>query len=216
MAFVKHQPFQTVAAVERHRPRDFPGLLAALDDEDPTVRRWAACDLAVFAESGEALVAQLKREASPAVREAILMALSRLADPATLAGMVECLRGNGALCHQMIDAMRALPDEVAPLISGLLNDPDPDVRIFAIGVLESLRHPNTEAWLVDVITRDPHAPVCAAALDLLGEIGSPASQHALARMKTRFPDDLCICFVVDLALERIAANRGRTAQLAHH
>lgn len=208
MAFVKHQPFQTHAAVERYRPRDFPGLLAALDDEDPATRHWAAYDLAVFAESGEALVRRLQHEASPAVRKAILLALSHLADPSTLPGLVECLRGSDALRHQVIDAIRALPDEAGPLLCGLLNDPDPDVRIFAIGVLESLRHPNIEAWLIDVISRDPHAPVCAAALDLLGAIGSPASHPALARVKDRFPRDLCICFIADLALERMNPHAG--------
>jgi HEAT repeat protein len=211
MAFVKYHPFQTSAVVERHRPRDFPGLLAALDDEDPIARHWAAYSLAVFAESGEALVRRLQCETIPAVQEAILMALSHLADPATLTGLVECLRSNDALRHQVTETMRALPDKVAPLICGLLNAPDPDVRIFAIGVLESLRHPDIEAWLIDVITRDPHAPVCAAALDLLGEIGSPASHRALARVKARFPSDLCICFIADLALERMAPHtRGCT------
>jgi hypothetical protein len=58
------------------------------------------------------------------------------------------------------------------------------VRIFAVNILESLRHPQVEEWLIEVIEGDPHLNVCGTAVDLLGETGSPgASMAALATLK---------------------------------
>jgi HEAT repeat protein len=99
--------------------------------------------------------------------------------------------------------MKQLPDAVAPIMRGLLVDPDPDVRIFAVNILESLRHPEVEAWLITVIASDPHLNVCATAVDLLGEVGSAAAREPLLRLKARFADEPYIQFAADLALKRL-------------
>jgi len=78
------------------------------------------------------------------------------------------------------------------------------VRIFAINILESLRHPDVEAWLIEVIERDPMVNVCGTAVDLLSEVGSSASHDALERLKARFAAEPYIQFAADLALQRIA------------
>ena len=104
-----------------------------------------------------------------------------------------------------IEAMKALPKEVAPIMSDLLRDDDTDVRILAVNVLESLRHPRVEQWLLEVIDRDSAVNVCGSAVDLLGEVGSPAAHDALERLKHRFAGEPYIQFAVALALKRIAA-----------
>ena len=111
--------------------------------------------------------------------------------------------GKGA--DSAIEAMKALPTEVAPIMSELLRDDDPDVRILAVNVLESLRHPMVEQWLIEVIDRDPMVNVCGSAVDLLGEVGSEAAHDALERLKLRFGAEPYIQFAVDLALKRISA-----------
>jgi HEAT repeat protein len=88
----------------------------------------------------------------------------------------------------------------------LLQDPDPDVRIFAVDVLESLRHPRVEEWLIEVISEDPHVNVCATAVDLLGEVGSEQAKAALISLKQRFAGEPYIQFASDLALKRIEAE----------
>ncbi|MGS0757735.1 HEAT repeat domain-containing protein, partial [Roseateles sp. GG27B] len=85
-------------------------------------------------------------------------------------------------------------------------DADSDVRIFAVNVLESLRHPDVESWLIDVIQRDPHVNVCATAVDLLSEVGTSAAVGALDALKVRFPDEPYIKFAANLALRSIAAE----------
>ena len=207
MPIAKQHSTQIVNTDERQRPRDFAGLMAELKDNDPTARRWAARDLAEFSESAEALVEHFKHEADPSVRDAILTTLTRLGDPVAVAGLVECLRSeDAALRNEVIEAMKQLPEEVAPIMGDLLVDLNPDVRIFAVNILESLRHPQVEAWLIGVIEKDAHVNVCAAALDLLGEVGTSASRAALEQLKVRFSDEPYICFAANLALKRIDEN----------
>nr|WP_285293210.1 HEAT repeat domain-containing protein [Burkholderia glumae] len=148
------------------------------------------------------MVAQLQRESSASVRETIMLSLVHLRDQVALDGLVACLRSeDAALRNAAIAAMQQLPEEVAPLMSRLLADPDSDVRIFAVNVLESLRHPSVEAWLLEVIEQDPHVNVCAAAVDLLGEVGSARARAPLQRLQQRFPDEPFIRFAASIALQ---------------
>jgi len=191
---------------DRAGARDFDGLTRQLDEHDATARRWAARDLAVHANASAALLTRLQRENDVSVREVILTSLMRIADPAAIGGLVACLRSEDAnLRNEAIEAMKSLPVEVAPIMRGLLVDQDPDVRIFAVNILESLRHPDVEAWLVEVIEREPTVNVCGTALDLLAEVGTSASHDALERLKTRFASEPYIQFAADLALKRTAS-----------
>jgi len=203
MAFIKqHTPKPADEA--RQQPRDYSHLLSQLDDADASVRRWAARDLADFAESSSALVARLNNERDNSVREVILTTLTTLADATAIAGLAECLRSEDpALRNESIEVMKQLPDKVAPIMRGLLLDADPDVRIFAVNILESLRHPEVEKWLIDVIVNDDNVNVCATAVDLLAEVGSIDAEQALLNLKARFNNEPYIQFVVDLALKRI-------------
>lgn len=201
-----HQP-PTATSDERTLPRDLPGLVQALSAPDPLARRWAARDLAEYPESSPTLVARLRVETEPSVIEVILTTLTRLANTPAVAGLVDCLRSEDVMLRNAaIEAMQQLPDEVAPLMERLLDDPDPDVRIFAVDVLESLRHPQVEDWLIHVITQDRHVNVCATAVDLLGEVGTTSAVSALLALKQRFATEPYIQFAADLALTRIAAG----------
>lgn len=204
MAFIKKQSSESVAQEDRKQARECPDLLAGLEDDNPTTRRWAARDIVNCPDVASALVDRLKREGDLSVREVILTTLTRLGDSTAVAGLVDCLHSeDAALRNEAIEAMKQLPDEVAPIMQGLLADTDPDVRIFAVNILESLRHPDVESWLIEVIETDPHVNVCGTALDLLSEVGTEAALEPLARFKTRFADEPYIQFAADLALSRI-------------
>lgn len=208
MAFIKKSAAtRNPADDERKSPRDFDGLIQELDSPDTGARRWAARDLAAHPTAGAALLGRLQREGDVSVREVILTTLMHIADPAAIAGLVVCLRSEDAnLRNETIEAMKTLPVEVAPIMRGLLKDQDPDVRIFAINILESLRHPDVEAWLIDVIEQEPMVNVCGTALDLLSEVGSKAAHDALERLKTRFAAEPYIQFAAALALKRIESE----------
>ncbi|OLN28117.1 hypothetical protein DVDV_1749 [Desulfovibrio sp. DV] len=138
------------------------------------------------------------------MREVIFTTLTRMGDPLAVAGLVAFLRSEDpALRNEAIEAMKQLPDEMAPILRNLLADADPDVRIFAVNILESLRHPQVEAWLLAVIDNDLHINVCSTAVDLLCEVGTEAALEPLARLKARFADEPYIQFATALALARI-------------
>ena len=65
-------------------------------------------------------------------------------------------------------------------------------------------HPEVENWLIEVISQDCHVNVCATAVDLLGEVGSPRAHDALQALKQRFAGEPYIQFAADIALKRIA------------
>jgi len=204
MAFIKntHTHFTTQ---DEHQPmRSCSDLLVGLEDGNPTTRRWAARDLVNCKNVAAALIDRLKREADLSVREVILTTLTRLGDSIAVAGLVDCLRSeDAALRNEAIEAMKQLPNEVALIMQELLGDPDPDVRIFAVNILESLRHRDVESWLIDVIETDSHINVCATAVDLLSEVGTDVAVAALTELKRRFADQPYIQFAANLALKRI-------------
>jgi HEAT repeat protein len=203
MPFVKQQPCARDDD-QRRNVRDCVGLVRQLADPSPAARRWAVRDLAGCPDSSAALVDRLQHEQESSVREIILTTLTQLGDEQAVTGLAQFLRSEDvALRNEAIEAMKLLPDEVAPIMGKLLKDPDPDVRIFAVNVLESLRHRQVEEWLTEVIREDPHVNVCATAVDLLGEVGSSYSRGALEQLKVRFPDEPYISFAADLALKRI-------------
>jgi len=204
MAIVKRKQTEAVDQDERSRTRDQAGLEAELADPNATARRWAARDLADFPDSAARLIARLEVEGETSVREAILMSLTEIGDAVAVGGLVNCLRSEDAgLRNEAIEAMKSLPEAIAPIMAGLLADADADVRIFAVNILESLRHPEVEKWLIEVIDEDPHVNVCATAVDLLGEVGSEAAVAPLEALKQRFPGEPYIAFAADLALKRI-------------
>lgn len=204
MALIKRTTPPAREEDTRERSRSPDGLIADLDSDNPISRRWAARDLATHPEAVLPLTKRLEIEQESAVREAILLALTSIGGPESVAALVTCLRSeDAALRNEAIEAMKNLPDAVAPIMAGLLEDTDPDVRIFTVNVLESLRHPNVENWLISVIERDPHVNVCATAVDLLGEVGSKLAILPLQQLKQRFPNEPYIGFAADLALKRI-------------
>jgi HEAT repeat protein len=204
MAFIKKSGVPPIVDEGRLQQRDFPGLVTQLDDADPAVRRWAARDLLGFRQATTALVARLQLENDRSVREVILTSLTRLGDDIAVAGLVGWLRSEDVqMRNEAIEAMKSLPDEVAPIMGNLLIDEDSDVRIMAVNILESLLHPKVEQWLIEVIENDPVVNVCGTAVDLLGEVGSQASHDSLERLLKRFPTEPYIQFAANLALKRI-------------
>jgi HEAT repeat protein len=204
MAMIRRSKDRPREPQERVLVRDLQGLTAGLGSPDPAIRRWSARDLGQHPEGSAALAARLPLERDPACRDALLASLASIGDPVAVAGLAGCLRSeDAALRNEAIEALKRLPGPAAPAIQDLLADADPDVRILAVSVLEAFRHPDVASWLVRVIEQDPEVNVCAAAVDLLAEVGTKAALPALARLPERFPDQPFIRFAADLACKRL-------------
>ncbi len=128
--------------MERQYPRDRDGLIAQLGDADPGTRRWAARDLGRHPDAVPALAARLSVEAAPAVREAILDALLAIGSDEAVEELLVFLRSeDAALRNGAVAVLQQLPDPVSRHMQDLLADVDPDVRIMAIDILQTLPHP---------------------------------------------------------------------------
>jgi HEAT repeat protein len=188
----------------RKAQRDFEGLTNQLSSKNPTERRWAARDLAEYKEASSYLIEQLMKEKDITVREIIISSLLSIGDEIAISGLIDCLKSDDAhLRNSAIEALQQIPEQVAPYIENLLHDKEPDVIIFTINILESLRHPKVVKWLIDVIENDENVNVCATALDLLAELGTEEAIQAIKKVKERFKNEPYIQFASDIALRRI-------------
>jgi len=204
MGLVKQKIIQLAERGKPNDERNCDGLAAALEEGDAAGRRQAARALACCPDAAKTLVNRLKLEEDLSVREVILNALLRLNNPVAVSGLVDCLRSeDAALRNVAIEAFKQMGSEVDPILRSLLADPDPDVRIFAVNILDSQRHPEAESWLIKVIEQESHVNVCATAVDLLCEVASEAAVDPLIRLKARFASEPYIQFAADLALKRI-------------
>lgn len=195
---------QDTAGDRRHRKREFPDLIEELESDDPAVRRWAARDLVGFDAAVDPLCRRLAVDDSLPVREAILASLLEIGGEAVAARLVPLLRSDdAALRNGVIEVLQGLPAAVAPQMQSLLTDEDSDVRIFAIDILQVLQHDETPSWLLQVIVRDEHINVVAAAIDRLAEVGTPEMVPALLALEARWHEQPFIKFAIQAAVRRM-------------
>lgn len=182
------------------------GLLAQLRQGTPEQRRWAARDLSEHPEAAQPMGDQLLTETDASVREALFGSLEAIGTEDAAAALLPLLRTeNAGLRNGAIEALSAMPEQVAPRIETLLCDPDSDVRIFTVNLLADLRHQQVLNWLTQVLSNDANVNVVAAAIEVLAEAGQPEHIAALRAVRDRFADDLFIAFAADMAIERIEA-----------
>ncbi len=206
MALVKATKRQADPQPEAGRPKSASAaeLAAALQSNEPALRRQAARELAHLAEGIPILCDHLERESAVSVRSVIMTSLIQSRSREAAEGLIRYLRSeNTALRNAAIEALQEMPGEVAPFMEALLEDPESDVRIFAVNILAVLPNPHAPEWLQKVILEDGHVNVCAAAVDCLAEVGTPASIPALKQLRLRFGDQPFMTFAIEAALKRI-------------
>jgi hypothetical protein len=75
-----------------------------------------------------------------------------------------------------------------------------------VSVLDALRHPQVEEWLLQLIDADADLNVCGAALDVLADVATPAARVPVERLIARFGAEPYIDFAGRLVLSRIARD----------
>jgi HEAT repeat protein len=183
-----------------------PGTAAALRDTDADARWSAARDLTSPGDVG-ALSAALDAEQDARVREAILTSLARIGGAASAKAVIPHIRSDDASVRTAaLDSLRAMPEAVADSLPGLLGDSDPDVRLLACELVRALPSASATRLLCDLIEDDGEANVCAAAIDVLAEVGGPEALPALDLCAARFPDQPFLVFAIKVAGDRISAH----------
>jgi HEAT repeat protein len=184
-------------------------LRPELDSPDAESRWAAARALAGQADAVPALSAALARETVPRVREALMTALMRTGDAASVEAILPYLRSQDAgLRAAAIEALQSLPSAIAPFLAPLLSDPDSDVRLLATELARNMEAPDATRLLCGLIEREHHPNVCAAAIDVLTEVGTPEALPALEKCAVRFATTPFLPFAISMAIARISGAEG--------
>ena len=156
-----------------------------------------------------ALAEALGREPVPRVREAILTALIRIGNAASIEAILPYLRSQDAgLRAAAIEALQALPDAIAPFMAPLLSDSDSDVRLLATELARNMEASEATRLLCDLIEREQHPNVCGAAIDVLAEVGTPKALPTLKKCAVRFAAAPFLPFAISIAIARISGAKG--------
>lgn len=193
-------------------PEDMATLLGGLHDEAPSVRRHATRELARTGNlrAIAMLCSRAGIESDDSVLETILSMLMGCRDRATVEGLLPYLAStNPSLRNGVVDVLRVMPEAVGPHVEEVLGAPDPAVRIMGIGLLAGLPDPRVPGWLVEVIRQDDNLNVCAAAVDVLTEVGEPAAVPVLKQLLKRFPGVPFLEFAVRTAISHIGNGTER-------
>lgn len=170
--------------------------------------RWTAARAVADLPSGlDVLSRALAAETASRVREAIFTGLARIGSPASAAVVAPYLKSDDPEVRTgALDALRAMPEATAPHIPGLLKDNDPDVRLLACELVRNQSADAANAMLSSLLTMDPEANVCAAAVEVLAEIGDARAVPALQKCAARFSADPFLAFAIGLAVDRIGSQ----------
>jgi HEAT repeat protein len=192
---------------ERSTKSDPAAVLRALTSDNPD-ERWAAARAAGgLPASVAALAAALPVETSARVREAMFTSLSRIGSPEAVNAIIPLLRLDDASVRTgALDALRSMPAAIGERLPALLRDSDSDVRILCCEIARVLPAAEATPMLCELLAREPEANVCAAAVEVLAEAGSPAALPALDACAARFPESSFLLFAIRIARDRILAQ----------
>ncbi len=182
------------------RPGDIP-LHGSADE------RWAAARSLTGQAAEPALVRALSVETDPQIREAILTNLVSIGTVSARRAVCDQLRSENADARSAaLDALKAARDATLPHVSELLVDADPDVRLLACEVVRGFSMPKAQSLLTALLERDDQINVCAAAIEVLSEIGTISALPSLDACRHRFAHDPFLRFSIDAAVRLIGGR----------
>ena len=157
--------------------------------------------------AAEALGKALAAEKDERVREAIFTTLTRIRTPDSVRAVMPHLRSDDAnLRTGALDALRAMPEAASPQLPDLFADPDPDVRLLVCELARTLPAAEANRLLCGVLERERERNVCAAAVEVLTEVGGAEALPCLAQCAARFRDDPFLPFAIKVATDRIGSQ----------
>jgi HEAT repeat protein len=186
---------------------DGDDVLKSLSSPDPE-RRWAAArNAASLVGADVALGAALRSETDARVREAMLTGLARIGTPQAIESIVALLRSDDAnLRTGALDALRIMVTQVPELLPRLLSDPDVDVRILCCELARCLASPEAAKLMCSVLDEEAEANVCAAAVDVLAEVGGVEALPSLRNCAARFRDSPFLAFAIKVVIDRLSSD----------
>ena len=189
-------------------PLDLAAAAVALRRGAASERWTAARALGADPSGAGPLGEALSAEDDEGVREAIFTSLARIGTAQSVDAVLPHLAADDSnLRTGALDALRAMIGAVRPRLPGLLAGPDADVRLLSCELVRDLPSAEAAVLLGPVLDGDPEANVCAAAIDVLAEIGDASAQPALERCAVRFAGQPFLVFAIRTAVDRISTAR---------
>lgn len=160
-----------------------------------------------FRDATKLLAEALRTETDLRVQEAMFTSLVRIGTDDAVNAVIGFLRADdAALRTGALDALRAMIDAVRPVLPALLTDPDADVRLLACDLARELPSPDATRLLCDLLSHEQEANVCAAAVDVLADVGGVEAVPMLQATADRFAAVTFLTFAITIAMERIRAE----------
>jgi HEAT repeat protein len=184
----------------------FAALARGTDDE-----RWSAARAAAdLPNSVPALEDALRRERSPVVREAIFSALARIATTQSVEAVLPFLRSDDSSVRtEASDALLAMREVVWPYVAPLLRDANADVRILACGLVRDMPGQAAVDLCCGLLDAEAEPNVCAAAVEVLAEVGDSSALPVLERCAKRFGDTPFLTFSIQMAIDRVRSQASK-------
>jgi HEAT repeat protein len=167
--------------------------------------RWAAARASAAVPGAvAALATALRKETDARVREAIFTSLARIGTSESADLLISFLRSDSAnLRAGALDALSIMTSGMPDLLPKLLGDRDVDMRILSCELVRTLPGPEATTLLCTLLAGEQEPNVCAAAIDVLAEVGGPAALPALAACAQKFRDSPFLGFAIKTATDRI-------------
>jgi HEAT repeat protein len=123
--------------------------------------------------------------------------------------MLPYLRSQDAgLRAAAVEALQSLPRAVAPFMPDLFGDVDSDVRLLATELARNMPAADATRLLCGLLEHEQHPNVCAAAIDVLTEVGTRDALPSLEKCGARFAATPFLPFAVSVAIARITGAKG--------
>jgi hypothetical protein len=174
--------------------------------------RWAAARAAAESPAAaRALGAALANERDARVREAMFTSLRRIATAESVEILLAFLRSDDAAMRTgALDALRSMKEGVEGYLPSLLTDSDADVRLLACEIVRDLPGAGPARLLCDLLAAETHPNVCAAAVEVLAEVGSAEALPVLEACQERFAATPFLVFSIKVAADRIRSQSERS------
>lgn len=174
-------------------------------------QRWAAAREAVKIQGADTvLAAALRTEEDPRVREAMYTSLAQIGTTAAVDAVISLLRSDDAnLRTGALDTLRIMVVQAHDLLPRLLGDQDVDVRILSCELARSLDDAEATWLMCGVLATDPEVNVCAAAVDVLAEVGSADAVPVLRDCALKFRGSSFLAFAIKVVIDRLTSQSSR-------
>lgn len=156
------------------------------------------------------LAAAIGKETDPRIRATLFTGLARMELAEAAPHLLQLLRSDDAgLRTGALDALRSVGPALAGYLPGFLHDADADVRILSCELVRTVPGEQASQLLCELLAAEPEVNVCAAAVDVLGEVGSASAVPTLAECARRFAAAPFLVFSIHTVIDRIHSQPAR-------